>query len=146
MTSNLLRKTPKMELVEWRHGMEIDILILKSINECGGEQKCASIKMGISDSTLSRWIQELNLSSKISQLRKIKGLPPSSRDLRIEDEHGKSVIERAVCSVCNDCGISYGDLQLIDIQGTTGHGDSLVVVVRDERRIKHRFQLDASLA
>lgn len=134
-----------MEVVELRHGIQIDTLILKAMQECGGEQKSASKKIGIAEATLSRWIQELNLSTQISQLRKIKGLPPSSRDLRIEDANGKTVIERAIRSVCNDCGVTYGSLQLAHIQGISGHGEELMVAVRDERRIKHRFQLDASI-
>ena len=144
MVTKLVRKTAKMEAVQYKFGMDIEMLILQSISNCNGEQRCASNQIGIAEATLSRWIHELNLTQKVSQLRKMNGLPPSNRDLRIRNDDGKSVIEVAIRADCVDCGIRYVDLQVADIQGVMKTENELTVAVRDEKRIKHRYVLDPS--
>ena len=140
----IVRKTPKMEVMELTFGKSIEAIILEGLVRFNGEQIKLAEDMGVSQGSLSRWIKELEIMPQVLKIRKDNGLPPSVRDLRQSDAEGKALLLSAVRSSCTKCNIELTDLIRIDIQGTTTATDETIVVVRDEMRRKHWFKVDVS--
>ena len=82
--SKAIRKTVQMSLMELRYETDIESLILNTIVKAKGHQKNASELLGISESTLCRWIQQLDLSKKVGRVRNNNGLLPTPKTLTIE--------------------------------------------------------------
>lgn len=139
---NTLRKTSKMQLMEWKHSMDIDELILKVVRDSKGDQREASKILNLSESTLSRWIHELELTAKINVIKKGNNLPPTTRFLNMKNPDGLKIIENAISSNCLDCDATYADAMYNSINGIIKRSGDLVVVVKDHMNIKHRFTLD----
>ena len=139
-----IRKTHKMIAMEYQYGKPIDELILETLANSDGEQKGASRKLNMSEATLCRWIHELDLTRNVSVIRKHNGLPPTTRELRMETKSGEELISIAVISPCTECGKRFEELKIHNITGVNVDNEELIAVVRDEMNIKHWFKLDRS--
>ena len=131
---------PKME---YKFGKPIDDLILDSIKQANGEQREASNILGIAESTLSRWINELDLTKHVSKIRRDNGLIPTTRELRMEIS-GQEVIELAIQGKCTECNKKFEEFTDFNITGITKKDDNTVAIIRDQLNIKHWFNLDLS--
>ena len=151
----LIRKTSTMTMMEYKFGKPIDELIIGSMVDHHGSQLDASNSLGISPSTMSRWIKELDLTRHILKIRRDNGATPTTNDLSMEIS-GQEVIELAVKGRCLDkseCNkkleefvnytITYVD-KLPNPFKPDGNDRELIAVVRDELNIKHWFSLDLS--
>ena len=143
--SKIIRKTPTMIMMEYKHGIDIEELLLTAIIESRGQQKEASENLDISEASLCRWIHDLDLTKKVAQIRKKNGLPPTVRDLGLK-YNGKELIEIAVIERCSDCDAKFEDLISHTITGINHEKDKIFAVVRDELHRKHKFALDLSEA
>ncbi len=137
----IIRKTSTMYMMEYKFGKEIDTLILDALIQSRGEQKQASDALGISPSTMSRWINELNLTRQVSRIRKQNGLPPTTGELRMEVE-GKEIIELSVVDNCSDCNARFEDFKSHKITHINTEDGKHTAVVRDELNRKHWFSLN----
>jgi len=140
----LIRKTSTMSMMEYKFGKPIDDLILDSIKQANGEQREASNILGIAESTLSRWVNELNLIKYVSKIRRENGLIPTTRALRMEIS-GQEVIELAVQGRCTDCNQKFEEFTDYNITGITKIEKNTVAIIRDQLNIKHWFNLDLSV-
>ena len=140
----LTRKTSTMSMMEYKFGKPIDDLIINAIKEAHGEQRGASNILGIAESTLSRWVNELNLIKYVSKIRKDNGLIPTTRALRMEIS-GQEVIELAVQGRCTDCNKKFEEFTDYSITGITKIDNITVAIIRDQLNIKHWFNLDLSV-
>tara|TARA_R100000808_G_scaffold4949_1_gene15449 strand:- start:10420 stop:10860 length:441 start_codon:yes stop_codon:yes gene_type:complete len=139
-----VRKTNKMLMMEYKFDNAIEDILINALVESRGEQKEASSTLDISEASFSRWIQQLGLDKKVSTIRKKNGLPPTPRDLHIETESGKELIEIAVVSRCSECDKKYEDLISHKVTGITSKNNQVIAVVRDELNRKHWFSLNMS--
>ena len=130
-------------MMEYKFGKPIDDLILDSIKQANGEQREASNILGIAESTLSRWINELDLTKHVSKIRRDNGLIPTTRELRMEIS-GQEVIELAVQGRCTECNKKFEEFTDFSITGITKKDDDTVAIIRDQLNIKHWFNLDLS--
>ena len=135
--SKTIRKTVQMSLMELKHGEDIESLVLNTIVKAKGHQKNASEILGISESTLCRWIQQLDLSKKVGRVRNNNGLLPTPKALTIEIDDG----DIAKITPCLECGIQFKELKVSNITGVNFTEGSTVAVVRDELNRKHHFTL-----
>tara|TARA_R110000824_G_scaffold43758_5_gene127677 strand:+ start:1794 stop:2201 length:408 start_codon:yes stop_codon:yes gene_type:complete len=127
--------------MELRYECDIESLILDTIVKAKGHQKNASELIGISESTLCRWIQQLDLSKKVGRVRNNNGLLPTPKTLTIEINDG----DISKITPCSMCGIQFEELKISNITGVNfNSGDphnSPIAVVRDELNRKHYFAL-----
>ena len=144
--SKTIRKTVQMSLMELRYECDIESLILNTIVKAKGHQKNASELLGISDSTLCRWIQQLDLSKKVGRVRNNNGLLPTPKTLNIEINDG----DISDITPCSMFGVQFEELKVPNITGVNfNSGDpsgSPIAVVRDELNRKHHFQLISKVA
>ena len=138
------RKTNKMLMMEYKFEEEIEPLLINALVKSNGEQKEASFTLDISEASFSRWVQQLGLDKQVSTIRKKNGLPPTPRDLHLETESGKELIEVAIISRCSECDKRYEDLVSHKVTGITTKDDQVIAVVRDELNRKHWFSLNMS--
>lgn len=133
-----------MALMEYRHQKDIETLILEALVQARGEQKEASVLLDVSESSICRWIQELDLTKKASQIRKKNGLLPTAGELRMETVDGKELIELVVLEPCSECGIKFESLIVHNVTQVNRKDNKTIAVVRDELNRKHWFALDLS--
>ena len=117
-----------MIAMEYQYGKPIDELILETKANSDGEQKEASRKLNMSESTLCRWIHELDLTRNVSVIRKHNGLPPTTRELRMETKSGEELISIAVISPCTECGKRFEELKIHNITGVNVDNEELIAV------------------
>ena len=139
-----IRKTPTMQMMEYKHQKDIETLILEALVQAKGEQKEASVLLDVSESSICRWIQELDLTKKASQIRKRNGLVPTAGELRMKTSGDKELIELVVLEPCSECGVKFDSLIVHNVTQVNKKDDKTIAVVRDELNRKHWFSLDLS--
>ena len=142
---NLSKKTTKMVMMEYKHGKDIETLILESLIESNGEQKEAANYLDVSESALCRWIRQLDLTTQVGKIRKTNNLPPTPHEV-------KSIVDNAnlgadsIIENCTECGIKFEKLEMVNVTGVHIKDGQPLAVVRDHLNIKHWFVLNKNLS
>ena len=133
--------------MEYKFGKEIDELILDSLISSKGQQKEASKILDISEATMCRWVQKLDLTKKFTRIRKSNGLQPTISGLTEQTDDGREVLEFAIISRCTECNAKFEDLTFHRVTYiNTDKDKNPYAVVRDQLKRKHWFELDLSNA
>ena len=108
----IYRKSARMLLVERRFGnQDIDLVILDILNRSKGEQKAAARELGISQATLSYWIQRLGLGDQVNKIRLVWGKPVTEDDLlRLNKSDGSIYFAHKLTGNCTSCHKPFGGL------------------------------------
>ena len=152
-TAKLHRKTHAMLLLEYKHGgRAIDLVILDAIVDAQGQFKEASRNLGLHNSTLSRWIQELGLvpqAVKIRQQFGLKDLASVYGEVHVEVDGNSLKLSNKISGDCISCKINFKDLpaplDIVSIEEKEKRGRivrGMYVEIRDSLRRTHWFLLD----
>tara|TARA_R110002012_G_scaffold2391_7_gene11611 strand:- start:1501 stop:1896 length:396 start_codon:yes stop_codon:yes gene_type:complete len=130
-----------MTMMEYKHGKDIESLILEALIKSNGEQKEASLILDISESALCRWIQELDISNQVAKIRKNNNLPPTPRRVQTVMD-GDGLADNYRLKSCDDCGVRFESLISVNVTGVTPRDGMNFAIVRDHLNVKHWFALN----